>query len=896
MRSKRIPFALGIMVTVSLHVFAFTTEKLFEETVYNCKSMRFVNNDTGWAVGDVHWNQTQKKYMATILKTVDRGSHWVEQNAEYDQSLLGVTFVDVLHGWACGENGTVLATQDGGETWTKKKIATSQELKGISFADARHGWLVEDSVTRTGFTGDAEGWKGSMWYTSDGGEQWTKQDMPANVHILHTVKAVDSLTAWAVGCVLIGTDRVGRDSTNAALYRTTDGGKNWETTFKTDSFVAFTNIDFVTVQKGCAVGFGGVVVTNDGGQTWLQGAGAGGLLRDVQFSDTLHAYAVGYDYVSAQGPPVYRTKDGGLNWTKGLMRHFQDIDGNNLGLFSVSNTSQGVIAVGDKGFQCSSNSPWSEYDFGEDTSFQQRYICRSYRFASIVFTNSKNGWAAGKYGYMPDFWGQAIFQTSDGGLTWNTQYQQVPDTSSLFSHFRMNRVWFIDSMQGWAVGSDDRIEGNWQGSILHTADGGAHWTTQGSNLHASWSLEFYGLHFPGKANGWALTGKNFPSLSIQLAHTLDGGTSWKWVDTKIESTGGIGIGFLDINGDAFFFDSLHGWACGGLGVIVHTSDGGETWVKQNSPSPSGHLASVAFTDTARGWLGGEGELYFTTNGGAHWQKKDLGSLPTAYLGDITRITFADSIHGWLSGENGIIARTLDGGKTWFSQGDEQYYPGLRSLSFINDTVGWACAGNAILRIIAGSDEVALPSVVMLLAPAMGSTVTTDTVVFSWNKSLPGVDKYSLVINTDSLLLVNNIHSHEFSTTDTTLKLPIAQVTASRGCWRVRAHNASGWGSYSPIWKFDVQVSNVSNTDHGYAVNVHHITASRAGLYYQLPRTVDVWIRLFNASGRMVFSYACNQQAPGRYFLPISAKQRAKAFYFLDFRAGSYRFSKKVFNF
>jgi photosystem II stability/assembly factor-like uncharacterized protein len=323
----------------------------------------------------------------------------------------------------------------------------------------------------------------------------------------------------------------------------------------------------------------------------------------------------------------------------------------------------------------------------------QKYICQAYRFSDIYFTDLKNGWAVGKYDMEPDYWGQLIFHTQDGGTTWNMQFQTC-DSTAKFSGNRTNRIWFTDSLHGCAVGNDNQYL---KGCILRTIDGGNHWDTAGSNLHAYWGLEFYGLQFLNERNGWALSGGNFPSGTIQLIHTLDGGATWNWIDTKIDTTSNIGVGSMDINGAVFFTDSLHGWACGGLGIIIHTSDGGTTWSKQNSPSSFGHLASVAFVDTSIGWLGGEGELCYTTNGGGLWQKKDIGNTP---IGDITAIQFINSTKGWLCGSNGIIMHTVDGGQTWQAQQNPlTTLADLRSIHFINDTSGWACGSNGtILRI------------------------------------------------------------------------------------------------------------------------------------------------------------------------------------------------------
>ena len=69
----------------------------------------------------------------------------------------------------------------------------------------------------------------------------------------------------------------------------------------------------------------------------------------------------------------------------------------------------------------------------------------------------------------------------------------------------------------------------------------------------------------------------------------------------------------------------NGWVVGGwkdvemggwlAGIIYHTSDGGNTWVQQNGIS-NRYLASLHFTDANNGWaVGAGGAILHTTNGG-----------------------------------------------------------------------------------------------------------------------------------------------------------------------------------------------------------------------------------------------------------------------------------------
>ncbi len=73
---------------------------------------------------------------------------WTLVNSGAANDLNGVHFIDALHGWAVGLNGTalVLATSDGGVTWGTPQTANSQyALNSVWFVDSMRGWAVGKS-------------------------------------------------------------------------------------------------------------------------------------------------------------------------------------------------------------------------------------------------------------------------------------------------------------------------------------------------------------------------------------------------------------------------------------------------------------------------------------------------------------------------------------------------------------------------------------------------------------------------------------------------------------------------------------------------------------------------------------------------------------------------------
>jgi len=155
------------------------------------------------------------------------------------------------------------------------------------------------------------------------------------------------------------------------------------------------------------------------------------------------------------------------------------------------------------------------------------------------------------------------------------------------------------------------------------------------------------------------------------------------VDTGIE--GNIAIGFALVQGDVVFTDEQHGWAVGGLGQVVHTEDGGSTWVKQELtcdwPECPKRLFAVDFVDNQVGWIVGEG-LFHTMDGGAHWAQETID-----FDSDFQDVQFLNADIGWLAGDRDGLIYTTDGGSQWHRLESSTSVP-LRGLYFVNPKQGW----------------------------------------------------------------------------------------------------------------------------------------------------------------------------------------------------------------
>jgi hypothetical protein len=137
-----------------------------------------------------------------------------------------------------------------------------------------------------------------------------------------------------------------------------------------------------------------------------------------------------------------------------------------------------------------------------------------------------------------------------------------------------------------------------------------------------------------------------------ILHTVDGGDHWMPQNSGTKSNL-ISIQFLP--------DGKRGWAVGDNGVILQTADGGIRWQSQRSGVKQ-ILQGIQFLPDGRhGWaVIARGGMLHTTDGGVHWQllcEQRNGQLCGAQF-------LADGARGWAISYQGMIWHTSDGGKTW----------------------------------------------------------------------------------------------------------------------------------------------------------------------------------------------------------------------------------------
>ncbi|MCD4773249.1 MAG: T9SS type A sorting domain-containing protein [Bacteroidales bacterium] len=266
---------------------------------------------------------------------------------------------DSINAWVVGSNGTIVKISDGGQTVEDYSYNTDLSLNSIYFTNIQTGFIVGDS--------------GLVLQTNDGGLSWNQIDL-GDIRYFRSVSFVNEQSGWISTYF----------SQGAGLYKTINGGEDWD---YIDSTVY--HPFFIDPNNGWGklwVGGPSIVGTNDGGNTWSYLSNFGGIwLHDIQFIDLMNGFYTTNDM--GGGPKLYKTTNGGLNWT--LASH--DIYADILNLVDINNCwigGRGGIYYSTDFFET-----WEQFTLPPNN--QQNFIY------SLSINGISNGWAAA-YNYTTE--------------------------------------------------------------------------------------------------------------------------------------------------------------------------------------------------------------------------------------------------------------------------------------------------------------------------------------------------------------------------------------------------------------------------------------------------------------------------------------------------------------
>jgi len=389
---------------------------------------------------------------------------------------------------------------------------------------------------------------------------------------------------------------------------------------------------FINDSTGWMAGSDGYIAkTTNYGEEWVrQNSGTSAYLKAIKFIDENLGFAVGSDGV------ILKTTNGGINWT--VSTYFNTIDFN-----SIDFSSRFILIAGDAGIVLRSDDlglSWNSYKIKTD-----------YSLTEVKFVNGSTGWISclgDENNFYPDT--TFIFKTTDGGLNW----ESLSFTSLNGEGIHLYSIEFVDEKTGWAAGGSGIGGFGWNFKIINTTDGGESWYLQdcATNTNTAYvnnrqteASEGKGgirdLLFTDNRTGYAVGGVN--TWEQIVLKTTDGGINWNKVSFSMED---FDLYALHINSNG------KGLAVGGAGTILKSFDQGQNWIRSFSGSgmlSGDDIESIAFVDSKIGYAAG----------------------------------YRDT---WQSG--GVILKTTNGGRSWFTNSNYRNGMGFESISFVNENTGW----------------------------------------------------------------------------------------------------------------------------------------------------------------------------------------------------------------
>lgn len=172
---------------------------------------------------------------------------------------------------------------------------------------------------------------------------------------------------------------------------------------------------------------------------------------------------------------------------------------------------------------------------------------------------------------------QGVIVTSDNGRDW----KQSPSPTSVM----LTQVRFLDAQRGWAVGYD--------GSILHTVDGGLSWTLQHSDPEAR---ALHDVLFLDAQNGIAAGAYG------SFYRSADGGKTWTPESMPLTELGQHFNRLLRLDATTLF-------AAGERGLLARSMDGGASWEMLKSPYAGSYFGAIALGERRVLVFGMRGNVY-----------------------------------------------------------------------------------------------------------------------------------------------------------------------------------------------------------------------------------------------------------------------------------------------
>ncbi len=297
-------------------------------------------------------------------------AQWTNQNSGTSSFLTNVFFPTLDTGYITQQDGGFLKTNDGGNDWSF--IAPAGTAYSIFFTSGTIGYAIGDDTPQTN-----NGM--SIKKTIDGASTWSTKFFDSTISFSSIFFPLDNI-GYAIGF---------SDIFSCYIYKTIDAGESWFVQDTISAFIINSAFFFTNADTGyLSIGYGEIYKTTDGGLNWsLKSLDSTGntQINSIYFPSSNIGYAAGMTI--GIGAVVYKTIDAGLTWILHVTQQSNP-------LYSIYFTSNNIgFAVGGNGL--SSGTVIKTTDGGSNWSLA---TSQTATFNSVFFPNANNGYAVGTNG------------------------------------------------------------------------------------------------------------------------------------------------------------------------------------------------------------------------------------------------------------------------------------------------------------------------------------------------------------------------------------------------------------------------------------------------------------------------------------------------------------------
>jgi len=352
-----------------------------------------------------------------------------------------------------------------------------------------------------------------------------------------------------------------------------------------------------------------------------------------------------------------------------------------------------------------------------------------------------------------------------------------------------------------------------------------------TSLNTGSNVDLFSVYFFNTTTGLSCGGNGIHGNGIILK-TTNGGENWNVIKS------GTDLCLYSLH----FYNNTVGICSGFSRIVLYTTNGGNNWMSGTDPSELSVFRSSFMVNASTGYCVGavwiDTEVAKSTNGGANW----------LHCGNIFEFFIHNDLH-FFDSENGIVVstaggttgggifRTTNGGANWFVV---QYYSyGLFGVDFPVPTIGYAVGGN-------------------------GYIIKSTNNGYRWSQQISGVSSTLNAVD-----FIDSLNGFTVGDSGTVLKTTNGGITFI--------------------------LKNLNESPLSYKLYQNHPNPFNpvTNIKFELPKSTQIKLTLFDVLGREVATLVKDQLSPGTYDFKWDGSNYPSGVYFYRLEAGDYVETRKM---